>query len=208
MGKFQFVCQERFLKKIVKVDNEMTVCGKDIFVVAELLSTEKQEPPATATNTNLNLVEQNKRSSYKLNRIEIFTFGFGSLDTFLGGGFRAGAVHEIFGESNVQAEISFILHQLLVNGFRELGGLNAKLFYIDTKRRFSLSLIDKIAKELDVDIDHFYENFHHRQSSKLDQLKDHIDEAVTLARTFPVSLVIVDSFDNFLWELSEGIEGI
>ena len=138
--------------------------------------------------TALELLDEQRSKRY-------LSTGSQAFDEILGGGIATGSITEIAGEfSTGKSQICF---QLCVNTVlsEEFGGLNGKVFFVDTEGTFSAKRVLQIANSNRAQLDpmDIMKNIFVARSYNADHQLQIVNEADSLLKTENVRLIIIDS---------------
>jgi DNA repair protein RadA len=141
-----------------------------------------------APMTAFELLEEQRTKLY-------LSTGSQAFDEILGGGIPTGSITEIAGEfSSGKSQICF---QLCVNAVipEEFGGLNGKVFFVDTEGTFSAKRVMQIAKlnRAKIESHEILKNIFVARSYNADHQIQIINEADSLLKKENVKLIIIDS---------------
>lgn len=125
-----------------------------------------------------------------VNKIKVSSESF---DEVMGGGFETGAITELFGEfGSGKTQVG---HQLAVNVQlpEDLGGLNAKVIYIDTENTFRPERILQMAEKVGLNPEQALKNIKVARAYNSDHQMLMAEKAEDLMKTGEYKLLVVDS---------------
>ena len=138
--------------------------------------------------TALELLDEQRSKRY-------LSTGSQAFDEILGGGIATGSITEIAGEfSSGKSQICF---QLCINAIipEDFGGLNGKVFFVDTEGTFSAKRVLQMAtfNRAKLDPHEILKNIFVARSFNADHQIQIVNEADNLLKTENVRLIIIDS---------------
>jgi len=157
---------------------------------AKIIQAARKKADIGSFETGAALLERRARIGY-------VTTSSKSFDDLMGGkGFESQAITELFGEFG--SGKTQIAHQMCVNVQRskELGGLDAHVFYIDTENTFRPDRIKQMAEGFDLDPNEILERIHVARAYNSSHQMLLVEKVMELSKEFPTRLLIVDSLTS------------
>ena len=157
---------------------------------AKIIQAARKTADIGSFETGAALLERRSKVGY-------ISTGSKNFNELLGGlGFESQSITELFGEFG--SGKTQIVHQMCVNVqlSKEMGGLDAHVFYIDTENTFRPDRIKQMSEAYELDPDEILKNIHVARAYNSSHQMLLVDKAKELSKEFNAKLLIVDSLTS------------